>query len=155
LLEAVGRELPAALLAGVDLSPRMLALARRRLGPRAILAAADAARLPFRARSFDVVLSASTLHYVRDPERALGEIHRVLHPSGRVAITDWCGDSPIDRMRDRIRRWIEPAHARVYRSAELVGMLDRAGFRDIRVERWRLGWRWGLMTATATRPVDR
>ena len=30
-------------------------------------------------------------------------------------------------------------------------MLTRAGFRDVGVERWRLGWRWGLMTAVATR----
>jgi len=155
LLEGVGRELPAARLAGVDLSPGMLTVSRRTLGPRAMLAVGDAARLPFRSRTFDLALSLSALHYWPEPEAALGEIRRVLRPGGRVAITDWCADFRIDRLRDRIRRCVEPAHDRVHRSAELDTMLARSGFCDVRIERWRTGWRWGLMTATATRPADR
>ena len=154
LLESIGRELPAARLVGVDLSPGMLAVARRALGSRASLAVGDSARLPFRSRSFDLVLSLSSLHHWRDPEDALIEAHRVLRPSGRMAITDWCGDFLIDRLRGWVRRWLEPGHLRVYRSLDLEAMLARAGFRDIRVERWRLGWRWGLMTTVATRPGD-
>lgn len=150
LLEAASSEMPAARLAGVDLSPGMLAVARRKLGHRATLVAGSAERLPFRSRRFDVVLSASALHFWRDPSAALSEIHRVLRPRGRIAITDWCANGWIDRLRDLVLRRVEPAHFRVYRTWELAAMLTAAGFDDVRVERYRIGPRWGLMTGVAT-----
>jgi ubiquinone/menaquinone biosynthesis C-methylase UbiE len=150
LLEAASSELPAARLAGVDLSPGMLAVARRKLGPRATLVAANAERLPFRSRSFDMALSASALHFWRDPSAALLEIHRVLRPRGRIAITDWCANGWIDRLRDLVLRRVEPAHFRVYRTANLAAMLTEAGFDDVHVERYRIGRLWGLMTGVAT-----
>lgn len=149
LLEEISTRQPRARLAGVDLSPAMLALARRRLGSRAILVVADAGRLPFRSQGFDLAVSASALHYWRDPIATLREIRRVLRPGGRIAITDWCADRWIDRLRDRFLRLVEPAHFRVHRAAELAGLLAQAGFRDVRVEPYRLDWFWGLMTGTA------
>jgi SAM-dependent methyltransferase len=138
-------------LVGVDLSPGMLAEARRKLGARAGTAAADAARLPLRAATFDVALSASSLHHWRDPAAVLAEIRRVLRPGGRLVVTDWCGDRWIERLRTRVLRRRHRDHLRVYRSAELVGLLEDTGFLDVRIERWWIGWRWSLMTATAVR----
>jgi ubiquinone/menaquinone biosynthesis C-methylase UbiE len=127
----------------------MLAVAREKLGPRAGLAAADATRLPFPAARFDLALSSSALHHWSDPLGALREMARVLRPGGRVAITDWSGDRWVERLRTRLLRRREHGHLRVYRSAELAALLEQTGFVDVRVERWRIGWRWSLMTATA------
>jgi SAM-dependent methyltransferase len=135
---------------GLDLSLEMLAAARRKLGPRAGLVAGSAARLPFRSRAFDLVVSTSALHHWHDPEAGLCEIRRVLRPGGRVAITDWCGDSLLVRLRDRVLRRLEPAHGRVWRSVELAALLADAGFSDVRIDRWRIGVRWSLMTGLAT-----
>jgi ubiquinone/menaquinone biosynthesis C-methylase UbiE len=151
LLAKLAAERPSARLTGVDLSPAMLERARGKLDRRQAWIAGDAARLPFHSGSFDLALSLSALHFWRDPSAALSEIHRVLRPGGRVAITDWCADRWIDRLRDRILQRIEPAHFRVHRAADLAAMLAAAGFREVRVERFRLGWRWGLMTGIATR----
>lgn len=139
---------------GVDLSPGMLAVARGRLGPRADLVVGDALRLPFPSGIFDLALSASALHHWRDPVSTLHEIRRVLRPAGRITITDWCADRWIARLRDRILRLFESAHFRAHRSSELAAMLEAAGFRDVRIERWRSGWRWNLMTGTAARSED-
>ncbi len=43
---------------------------------------ADAKNLPYEDNSFDVVLIASTLHVMKNPEKALEEIHRVLKDDG-------------------------------------------------------------------------
>ena len=43
---------------------------------------ADAMNLPYADGSFDAVLIANALHIVPDPEKALGEIRRVLRPGG-------------------------------------------------------------------------
>ena len=136
--------------AGVDLSRGMLAEARRKLNARAIVAAADAARLPFRDAAFDVAVSVSALHHWGDPRAVLREARRVLQPGGRLVLTDWCGDRWLERVRAALHRRHDHAGLRVYRSSELAALLTDAGFRDVDVERWRSGWRWSLMTATAT-----
>jgi SAM-dependent methyltransferase len=47
---------------------------------------ADVRRLPFRDGSFDAVYSMGTIEHFRDPETAVGEIHRVLRPGGRAVV---------------------------------------------------------------------
>jgi ubiquinone/menaquinone biosynthesis C-methylase UbiE len=139
-------------IAGVDLSPGMLAQARRKLNSRAIVVAGDATRLPFRTGAFEVALSVSALHHWRDPAAVLREARRVLGPGGRLVVTDWCGDRWLERIRGALHGRHEHAHLRVYRSFELAALMTDAGFRDVHVERWRSGWRWSLMTATASAP---
>ena len=152
LLEEIARRRPGAdaRIAGVDLSPGMLAQARGKLTPRAIVVAGDAARLPFRAGAFEVAVSASALHHWCDPGAVLREARRVLQPGGRLVVTDWCGDRWVERIRAALHRRHDHAHLRVYRSSELAVLMTDAGFRDVHVERWRSGWRWSLMTATAS-----
>jgi SAM-dependent methyltransferase len=70
----------------VDISPRMVELARGR-GVDARVG--DVAELPFAAREFDCAVAAWMLYHVPDPDRALGELARVLRPGGRlVAVTN-------------------------------------------------------------------
>jgi SAM-dependent methyltransferase len=83
--ERIARELGADVVA-VDLSPRMVELARAR-GVAAEVG--DVQRLRFADGAFDCVLAAWMLYHVPDVDRALGEIARVLRPAGRlVAVTN-------------------------------------------------------------------
>lgn len=150
LLEAIARRAPGARLAGIDLSPAMLAVARRRLAGRAALTAGDATHLPLASGRFDLVLSSSALHYWPDPVAVLVEIARVLVPGGRVAITDWCDDYLACRIADLLLRVLEAGHRRIYGTEGCGRLLREAGFGDVRVERYRIGGMWGLMTGTAT-----
>ncbi len=70
----------------VDISQRMVELARRRgLDARV----GDVQELPFAAGTFDCAVAAWMLYHVPDPDRALGELARVLGPGGRlVAVTN-------------------------------------------------------------------
>lgn len=74
---------------GIDVSPRMLAMAHARLAaahvPAALhLGTADA--LPYADGAFDVVSSAHMLEHLAAPALALRECHRVLRPGGAVAV---------------------------------------------------------------------
>lgn len=78
---------------GFDLSPNMAArtqrLARRRIPrARAHCQAVDACNMPFRDGAFDAVVCCYLLELMgaEDILRALGEIHRVLRPNGRLAL---------------------------------------------------------------------
>lgn len=70
--------------AGIDASPRLLAVARDR-SPEADLRAGDMRELPWEDRSFDVVTSFRGI-WGTTPE-VLAEVHRVLVPGGRFGLT--------------------------------------------------------------------
>jgi SAM-dependent methyltransferase len=70
---------------GLDLNPRMLAVARR-VAPEIEWREGDAADLPFADAAFDVVTSQFALMFVPDPTGALREMWRVLGPRGRLAV---------------------------------------------------------------------
>ena len=50
---------------------------------------ADALQLPFRSRSFDVVLLTFVLQFIYEPDRMFCEIARALRPGGVVAVAAW------------------------------------------------------------------
>lgn len=70
--------------AGIDASPRLLAIARDR-SPAADLRVGDMRRLPFDDASFDVVTSFRGI-WGTTPD-ALDEVFRVLRPGGRTGVT--------------------------------------------------------------------
>ncbi len=75
---------------GIDASPQMLALTRRRLRrPRlhSQLLRTIAQALPFRADQFDSVLATFPSEYILDPA-TLREVQRVLTSTGRLIIVD-------------------------------------------------------------------
>jgi SAM-dependent methyltransferase len=71
---------------GIDVSPALLDVARRRL-PTGRLTLASVEALPYPAAHFDVAAACgSTLSFVDDPARALVELGRVLRPGGRLLL---------------------------------------------------------------------
>jgi ubiquinone/menaquinone biosynthesis C-methylase UbiE len=73
---------------GLDASPQMRSIARRRLrhaGHPAHLAQGRSQQIPFAPASFDTVLATFPAEYIADP-RTHAEILRVLAPGGRVVI---------------------------------------------------------------------
>lgn len=65
---------------GVDASAEMAASARAR-GIAADIASAEF--LPYADKSFDAVFSNAALHWVRDQDAMMRQVHRVLRPGGR------------------------------------------------------------------------
>ncbi len=83
----VGRRFPGARTVAVDLTERMLRLARARGAANAICA--DAAALPFRERSFDAVFVGYGLRNFGNLDKALAEIERVTRPGGLLVSLDF------------------------------------------------------------------
>ena len=76
---------------GVDQSPEMMAVARRRFrraghsGDEVTLIHASAEALPLQSESFDHLTFTYLLRYVDDPAATLAELARVVRPGGTVA----------------------------------------------------------------------
>lgn len=83
----------AARVLGVDISPEMLAVARRALdadayGGRASLAEGDLAALPIADALADITVSGLVVGHVTSLDRALAELARVTRPGGLVVCSD-------------------------------------------------------------------
>jgi len=150
-LDRLSQSHPPAQLVGVDPVPAMLAIARRRLGATVELHEGWAESLPFAAGQFNVVVSCNAFHYIRDPLAAVREMVRVLRPGGQIVITDWCDDYLACRLCDLYLRMFSAAHVEVYRERECVQLLRDAGLADVEIDRYRINWIWGLMTAKTRR----
>ncbi|HJS28489.1 MAG TPA: methyltransferase domain-containing protein [Anaerolineales bacterium] len=132
---------------GLDIKADFLALARRAV-PGALLAQADAHRVPFADSVFDAALCHYLLLWVEDPRAVAAEMRRITRPGGAVlalAEPDYGGrlDYP-DALRNLGRQQAESLRrqgADPELGRELASILAGAGLRE--VESGVLGGRWG------------
>jgi len=94
---------PDAYLRGLDIDPKVKAIAHHKLGKRRFLVPLDlydGSQFPYTNSKFDKVYSCLVFHQL-DAETKLAclrEIHRVLRPGGRLIVGDW-GKADGRRMR--------------------------------------------------------
>ncbi len=74
---------------------------------------------------------------------------RVLKPGGEIVITDWCHDYLACRVYDLILRCFNRAHFRTHGRGECRRLLEDSKFQSIDIERYKINWLWGLVTAKA------
>ena len=132
--EAVGDQ---GVVVGVDLSPPMIAVARR-----SALAIdwreGDAGALPLQpGETFDVVFCQQGLQFFPDRAAAVREMHRALARAGRVAVSTWRPDTEFPflyTLRKIAESHIGPIDDRRHSLGErgaLESLFQAAGFRDI------------------------
>lgn len=122
---------------GVDLSPAMLAVARRFDGID--WREGDAAALPLgNDEQFDIVVSQQGFQFFPDRAAAAREMHRALAPGGRLGVETWRSDEevPFGRELRRIaERHVGPIVDRRHSFGDaeaLEKLLRDAGFLDVR-----------------------
>ena len=120
------------LVAGIDISPRMIKNARDKLpaAENVELRVANAESIPFPDATFRWVLCTFSFHHYANPDQALLEIRRVLVKGGRFVLLDSARDVSVPIwLQDRWRRYLEKSHVRYYTRAELRELTEGAGFR--------------------------
>lgn len=123
---------------GIDPSPRLLAIARRRAagaGVRAEFLQGSASAIPLADKTIDTVVMTWTLCSIPDPLAALREMRRVLKPHGKLVFVEH-GLSP----ESGIERWqhrLTPIWCRIAGGCHLDRKMDdlirAAGFDIMRL----------------------
>jgi ubiquinone/menaquinone biosynthesis C-methylase UbiE len=141
-------------LVGIDLSPGMLAIARRRaqdLGRAVDLRQGDAESLAFADAAFDTVVCTLVLCSVPDDRRVLAEVGRVLKRGGRVVL--------VEHVRSRVtpvrivQQLLEPVMLRLENDHLLrdpVDHLPAYGFEIETCERTK----WGIVERVIAHKTD-
>jgi len=154
----LARRNPNLRLVGVDRSPVMIREARRaaadeNLTDRVCFLVGSAHRTCFPDDCFDLVVSNSLLHHLRDPVGVFREMERVARPGGLVVFRDlrrpsafsypwhlqWYGRRYTGRMK---QLYADSIHA-AYTDRELSGLLEQASLDKARVlafDRTHLGF---------------
>ncbi len=134
-----GRNLPCyppdVTIAGLELSPAMLAIARQRaasLGRDVDLREGDAEDLPFDDASFDTVVCALGLCTIPNPAAAVSEMRRVLRPGGRLLLLDHIGST---WLFERVTIFTAGEHF----TRRQLPLVEAAGFHIVETERLKAG----------------
>lgn len=153
LIQQMFNLVPEAEFAGLDPSIEMLNIAKQKLPKSIELWIGSADNLPFPSESFDVVISTNAFHYFRNPAQAIQEAKRILKPDGRLVITDWCHDYLTCRVCDFFLRLFNRAHFQTYTASECRDMLRFEGLQEVSIEKYKINWLWGMMTAKASKKI--
>jgi ubiquinone/menaquinone biosynthesis C-methylase UbiE len=141
---------------GLDISKTFVALARKNAaeaGVRAEFREGNASDMPFAANSFDLLVCRAAFKNFSQPEKALGEMRRVLRPGGTGVIIDLRRDVPMTEIKRYVNSvgvsfWNRLAITltcrfmllkRAYTKEELEKMLDGIGFRKAEVRTNAIG----------------
>ena len=144
LAEAGAREL-----AGSDLAPRILNVARRKLARfdfECDLRSADAeTSLPWPAETFDAVVLTGVVHHFCNTQDAFREISRVIRPRGRLIVADACFFPPMRELFNLCLR-VRPHEGDCYfhTGRQLREALSKDGWKVSRCKRLNL-WFFGIV----------
>ena len=154
---------------GLDVSPALVAEAKRRAAQQAVpglaFLAGDAATVIPQGAPFDRLFSRFGVMFFAEPEDAFTHLHGLLQPGGRFDFACWAplADNPwMASLADIVRRHIslpppppgEPGPFSLADISALHGLLTQAGFTAIEHQLWQ-GPQWlggqGADAATALR----
>jgi ubiquinone/menaquinone biosynthesis C-methylase UbiE len=141
-------------LTGIELSPEMLDLARRRaqeLGRDVDLRLGDAQSLEFDDESFDTVIITFALCTIPDDRAAAAEARRVLRPGGRLVLLEHVrSPAPVVRA---VERALDPLTVRFQADHLVREPLDYLADEGFEIESVRR-LKWGIVERVIARRRD-
>ena len=123
---------------GIDISEKMLEVARKRLGGKAILSLKSVEEMNFNGR-FDYIFNIDSFHHYADQNKAMENFYKALKKGGTLAIADFS----LGRAGNWFFKHFEPANSKMYLSSEFVELFEEYGFKNIKQKRLGL---FSLMT---------
>lgn len=114
---------------GIDQDEEMAARAREGAPENVEIVVADGEHLPFESFSFDLAVTARTLHHTPRPELVIAELARVTRPGGTIVVVDQL--APVDPLAafelNRFERARDATTTRVLSDGDLRALFDANG----------------------------
>ena len=116
---------------GVDLSSKMIEKAKENFRDKNNFhfIEANSEAIPLDDNFFDVIICTNSFHHYLHPDKAMKEIFRLLKPAGKIFILDPTADTILIKIIDKIIKWTEPAHVKMYSTKEFKELMVNAGLK--------------------------
>lgn len=112
-------------LVGIDISDKMLDIAKEKKIDKADFILGDTEYLPFENDTFDVVICNDSFHHYPSPQKVLDEAYRVLKNGGLIIIGD-CWQPPLARQIMNIyMKYSKEGDVKIYSKKEMLNLLSR------------------------------
>jgi ubiquinone/menaquinone biosynthesis C-methylase UbiE len=118
---------------GLDFSIELL---KTNTNPKLNLLGGDAAKLPFKGGSFDVVVATAVIEHVPEPGEMIDECNRVLKRGGICVLTT--PDPLFERIATKIGHLEKGQHVKTFKLSELSSLLESRGFKVLRAEKFMM-----------------
>lgn len=114
---------------GLDISEKMIEIAKKNLGDKAELKVGDSEYMPWEDNSFDVIVCNASFHHYPNPEKVLIEMKRVLKSSGTLIIGDPTAPIMYRQMINLCCKISNNGDYRIYSKKEIEELLIKCGFK--------------------------
>ena len=130
---------------GIDLTPKMIEVARAKKLPNTNFVVGDAENLPFDENSFDVIICSMSAHHYPDIQSFYNSAYRVLKSNGRLILRDMTSDSAVMRflvshMEMPMAHLVGKGDVDMLRREDVIKGMEEAHFKVLKCEE-RKGFR--------------
>ena len=80
---------------GLDLSPEMIKIAKKKNLRNTTFIEGDCENMPLEDNTFDIVINSQSFHHYPNPLSFFKEVHRVLKPGGKLILRDNTGSKAV------------------------------------------------------------
>ena len=87
---------------GLDLTPAMIDMAKKKNIPNAEFIVGDCENLPFPENSFDVIVCCESFHHYPNPQNFFNSVYRCLKPGGILFLRDYAAGGIVAWMANHI-----------------------------------------------------
>ena len=113
---------------GLDISEKMIQIAKKNLGSRAELKVGDSEYMPWEDDSFDVIVCNASFHHYPNPKKVLAEMKRMLKSNGTLIIGDPTAPVIIRQLINLNCKRSNKGDYRLYSKTEIEDILIKCGF---------------------------
>jgi ubiquinone/menaquinone biosynthesis C-methylase UbiE len=115
---------------GIDVSRKMLEIAKKKLKNRAKLSLTPVEKIDYRNK-FDYIFSIIAMHHYSDQEKTIKNFYKILKNNGKLIILD----VDLGKSLNKVFHRIEPANTKVYSKEEIYKLLKKYKFKNIQQKR--------------------
>ncbi|MBQ9338856.1 MAG: methyltransferase domain-containing protein [Paludibacteraceae bacterium] len=134
MLSLLTERFPNAHFIGIDLTPKMIEVAKAKHLPNTEFVCGDCENLPFEENAFDVIICSQSFHHYPHPEAFFRSVSRCLRPNGRLILRDMTVKSHllhwfINHIELRALNYIGYGDVHCYNQQEIQALCEQANLR--------------------------
>lgn len=113
---------------GLDISEKMIEVAKNNIGDKAELKVGDSEFMPWEDKYFHVIVCNASFHHYPNPEKVLLEMRRVLKPNGTLIIGDPTAPVIYRQMINVCCKIYNRGDYKIYSRRDIERLLIKCGF---------------------------